>query len=371
LAKAKRVFQIAKDLGVKSKDILRKCEAEGIPNITNHMSTVSVGLEETVRQWFGETKEGHEATAVETAPEVAVTRQTAVAEPPTKAAKAKKKARPARPPEETPVEPPAEPADVSADGAVEAPASEAPTAPVEADERPTDVEPEVIDTETVQPPVDVPEQSTDEADQVPMAPDVDAGSDEDTRAAAAVADEGPAASVADVESVTPSEDGAETDKDSGEPEGERNVPRRPSDVAPAGPQLEEAKPAKLRGPRVVRIEQPDRIAKPTRRAGPPGGRGDDMGSGVAADAGRGAPRVGRGPGAGGSGDGPPRHSRTKRRGGAGAGDRGRQSGGGGRGSVDRRPAARSRSRPPSPSRTSPLRPASSPPTSSRSSSCRA
>ncbi len=52
LAKAKRVHEIAKTLGVKSKSIVTKCEAEGIPGITNHMSSVSAGLEATIREWF-------------------------------------------------------------------------------------------------------------------------------------------------------------------------------------------------------------------------------------------------------------------------------------------------------------------------------
>ncbi|NRA58252.1 MAG: translation initiation factor IF-2 N-terminal domain-containing protein, partial [Phycisphaerales bacterium] len=44
---AKRVFEIAKELGVASKAIVQKCRDEDIPEtvIKNHMSTVSVGLE--------------------------------------------------------------------------------------------------------------------------------------------------------------------------------------------------------------------------------------------------------------------------------------------------------------------------------------
>ena len=51
-----RVFELARELGVTSKDILAKCKAEGIPAITNHMSTISLGLAATVREWFGVTK---------------------------------------------------------------------------------------------------------------------------------------------------------------------------------------------------------------------------------------------------------------------------------------------------------------------------
>ena len=51
--KTLRVHQLAKTLGVSSKDIVAKCQGEDIPGITNHMSTVSLGLAETIRGWFG------------------------------------------------------------------------------------------------------------------------------------------------------------------------------------------------------------------------------------------------------------------------------------------------------------------------------
>jgi translation initiation factor IF-2 len=59
---SKRVFQLAKELEVTSKSILEKCRAEGL-EIKNHMSTVSVGLEATIREWFSEA--GGSSTAVE------------------------------------------------------------------------------------------------------------------------------------------------------------------------------------------------------------------------------------------------------------------------------------------------------------------
>ena len=49
-----RVFQLAKELGVSSKDIIAKCQAEDIQGITNHMSAVNIGLAATIREWFGE-----------------------------------------------------------------------------------------------------------------------------------------------------------------------------------------------------------------------------------------------------------------------------------------------------------------------------
>ncbi|MCH2134528.1 MAG: translation initiation factor IF-2 [Phycisphaerales bacterium] len=47
-----RVHQIAKELGVTSKDVIAKCADEGIAQVTNHMSTLSAGLAATIREWF-------------------------------------------------------------------------------------------------------------------------------------------------------------------------------------------------------------------------------------------------------------------------------------------------------------------------------
>ncbi|MBI9017774.1 MAG: translation initiation factor IF-2 [Phycisphaerae bacterium] len=48
---AKRVHQLAKELGVKSTAIVTKCNAEGL-DVKNHMATLSAGLEATIREWF-------------------------------------------------------------------------------------------------------------------------------------------------------------------------------------------------------------------------------------------------------------------------------------------------------------------------------
>ena len=58
---------MATELGVKSKAIIDKCKAEGLDNITNHMSTISAGLAATIREWFSE---GEHGTAVESAEKV-------------------------------------------------------------------------------------------------------------------------------------------------------------------------------------------------------------------------------------------------------------------------------------------------------------
>ena len=77
-----RVFHIAKKLGVGSKDIIEKCESEGIPDITGHMSAVSAGLEATIVEWFSE--DGSTSSAVETAEKVNVPKAKARAKKKTK-----------------------------------------------------------------------------------------------------------------------------------------------------------------------------------------------------------------------------------------------------------------------------------------------
>ena len=61
-----RVHLLAKELSVKSKSIVEKCQAEGL-DIKNHMSTISAGLAATIREWFSE---GEHATTVETSTRV-------------------------------------------------------------------------------------------------------------------------------------------------------------------------------------------------------------------------------------------------------------------------------------------------------------
>ena len=73
---AKRIFEIAKELGIESKAIVAKCQAEGIPEsvVKNHMSAISAGLEASIRDWFSgaQVEQGGTATAVETSAKVDV-----------------------------------------------------------------------------------------------------------------------------------------------------------------------------------------------------------------------------------------------------------------------------------------------------------
>ncbi len=57
---------MAKELGVKSPAIVKKCRDEGI-DVRNHMSTISAGLAATIREWFSE---GQNVTTVESSKKV-------------------------------------------------------------------------------------------------------------------------------------------------------------------------------------------------------------------------------------------------------------------------------------------------------------
>ena len=63
---ATRVYILAKELGVKSAAIVKKCQDEDL-DIKNHMSTISAGLAATIREWFSE---GENVTTIETAGKV-------------------------------------------------------------------------------------------------------------------------------------------------------------------------------------------------------------------------------------------------------------------------------------------------------------
>jgi len=57
---------LAKELGIKSTAIVKKCQSEGL-DVKNHMSVLSAGLAATIREWFSE---GDNITTVETAEKV-------------------------------------------------------------------------------------------------------------------------------------------------------------------------------------------------------------------------------------------------------------------------------------------------------------
>ncbi len=296
----KRVFQIAKDLGVNSKAIVEKCQAEAIPNIENHMSAVSAGLEATIREWFSSAVgEATPHTAVETAEPVKLD----AARTATKRARAKK---------------------AGGDGPHDTDAAEAATAVAEPEappaapvSRPKLVVPEqpvkivpptpnVIETETRSTQTETPAAPlVPTAPVTPVAPVAPAAKATQTVAPPAA----PAAPSSPIGPGSPpkSPPGAGHHGPPARPMPTKhtpapmNVPTRPTVVKPMGPKLTEVqKPAKLSGPKVVRVEQADVIEAPRPRRGPsddsiPTSRGPRGGSGVGGGGGGGEDDASRSP----------------------------------------------------------------------------
>ena len=220
---ATRIFELAQTLGVTSKVVLAKCRAEGL-EVKNHMSTVSAGLEATIREWFSEEAAAH--TAVETTEHVDLAKARAEA----------RKSRRRRKPKDEPVE------EAAGEGEASAAPGEAP-APVEGDvvAEATDV----VEAE-VAAPVEAVEEPAEQAE--PSEPPEGA--------------ESPAEAPAVAATVEPAE-----------PEPEEEEPKKPEVIVPAGPQVV-PKPAQLKGPRVIRVEKPDYVARPRRRPTPAAGGAD-------------------------------------------------------------------------------------------------
>ncbi len=63
---ATRIYILAKQLGVKSTAIVKKCQDEGL-DVKNHMAAISAGLAATIQEWFSE---GENVTTVETTDKV-------------------------------------------------------------------------------------------------------------------------------------------------------------------------------------------------------------------------------------------------------------------------------------------------------------
>jgi translation initiation factor IF-2 len=270
---ARRVFNIAKDLGITPKAIVEKCRAEGISEsvIKNHMSTVSAGLEATIREWFSSASA---ATAVETSERVDLEKvkakprrsrgkagsgeageeapagetSTAVAEPPPRRA-----ARAISAPTPEPEQPESEYAEPEAPPAPAAPRAAPPAPQPEPEPEPEELRPAAA--AAAEPVSRAPEAPVAEPPQPvarPMAP--------------AVPPPPPTAAP-------------------------MNVPARPKVVTPAGPRLQTQAPVKLAGPKVVRVEAPEAVPAPRPRRIAPGeggivtSRGPRGGTGVPTAAG--------------------------------------------------------------------------------------
>jgi translation initiation factor IF-2 len=189
---ATRVYILAKELGVKSSAIVKKCQDEGL-EVKNHMSVISVGLAATIREWFSE---GDNTTTVETSDKVDLTK-----------VRIKKKKKP----------------------------KQEPAAKEKAAEKAKETKPAAKQTKATA----VSEAS--QSEQVSTIREADAQS-----GTAVITEEPP----------TPDEKIIEVPKPEPEPEPE------PEPIVPAGPILEKPEPARLSGPRVVRVEAPEPLRRP-------------------------------------------------------------------------------------------------------------
>lgn len=246
---ARRVFEIAKELGIASKAVVTKCHAEGISHdmIKNHMSSVSAGLEETIKEWFSQ--DAPSTTAIETAEKVDL--EKVRVQP--KKARAKKKV------------------DVAADEPV---ASDTATAIAE----PPTVAKRIVPA-AAPAPEDLPPQEPEQ-----LAPEPAPAKEPETPTIAA-SQETPDSAPTVVEQAKPAPPAPDAPARTHSP-APMNVPSRPKVIKPAGPKLEIKAPVKLSGPKVVRVEAPDIVEAPRAKrynnGGPsiPSTRGPRSGSGV-------------------------------------------------------------------------------------------
>lgn len=231
MAKSTRVYLLAKELGVKSQAIVEKCQAEGLEDIKNHMAVISVGLAATIREWFSE---GEHTTAVEKAAPVDLKK--------VRVKRKKKKA-----PEPTEEEKAAAQSDTEPAAAASAEAPAEPTVespPIEIDQPPQPVAEPPQPAPTTEPPVEP------EPTEEPEKPEKHEELEEPKKAQEAQETE--------KLDVPDREESPAPQEPAPEPE--------PEVIKPAGPMLEKPKPAKLSGPKVVRVESIEDDVR--RRPGP-------------------------------------------------------------------------------------------------------
>ncbi|MCA9278444.1 MAG: translation initiation factor IF-2 [Phycisphaeraceae bacterium] len=240
-----RIFNLAKELGVSSKAIVAKCQAEGIPEsiVKNHMSTVSAGLEASIRQWFTAGPD-EESSTLEVAEKVDL-KKVSVRRPSKKAASGSD----------------------SDDDSDDADAKTA-TAVADAPPRPAPIlapRPTVVSIGAA-PAQPKPTQSTEEdagpVDQVIRPFEKIASADE------------LAANPNTSQPTTPTAPRPQPVKPA-----PVNVPRRPDTIKPVAIKHEAPKPVKLSGPKVVRVEAAEPVAPPRRRGPSDSPGGSDFGSG--------------------------------------------------------------------------------------------
>jgi len=218
-----RVYILAKELGVKSSAIVKKCQDEGL-DIKNHMSVISAGLAATIREWFSE---GANVTTIETSDKVDL-KKVRIKK------KAKAKPKPAKKEEEK--------------------TKKAKPVAKKIKRTKTTAETEVSKIEQKETP-----------------------DDGDVQSGAAVSTEEPPLTEEQIIEAPKPEPKPKTKpktktktktkpktKPKPEPKPEPEPEPEPEPIVPAGPILEKPEPARLSGPRVVRVEAPE----PVRRSKP-------------------------------------------------------------------------------------------------------
>lgn len=200
---ATRVYILAKELGVKSQAIVKKCQDEGLLDIKNHMAVISAGLAATIREWFSE---GENVTTIETAEKVDLQKVRITRRPKQKKPKPEEQeagqAEPAPEPEKT---------------------IEAPSVTIEVTQQAQEVTAVAI------------------AEEVKASP-----------APSVVIEEKPPAEQ-EIITVEPAK---------AEPAKLKPIKPEPEPIIPAGPIQVKPAPAKLTGPQVVRIEEPEPVYRP-------------------------------------------------------------------------------------------------------------
>ena len=288
---ATRVFELARELGVKSKEIIERCKSEGVPEIKNHMTTVSIGLAESIRTWFNEdTQASNASTAVAVMDDdEADGSEKSVAKPvvPTAqnitqriAKKAAKKATKKAVARKKAVRKPANPASTrrAATKGIHRPhpgeRKDADTAPptrrrskttVAKPTTPSTIKPIARRGDDYTEHNEATSEST-EKTHPGESPLADTAAVDSTTGVTNQPDQQSTELTTESDtSLSPTTEQPLETNDADSPRSIPNVPVRPDTITPAGPKLETQKPAKLSGPKVVRIEEADIIDKPRSR----------------------------------------------------------------------------------------------------------
>ncbi len=211
-----RVYILARELGVKSSAIVKKCQDEGL-NVQNHMATISAGLAATIREWF---TEGENVTTVETAEKVDL-EVVRVKRKPKHVGETQVAVEPELGEEEE---------------------EEAASAEIEIEE--------AVAEPVLQEPEELPQEQPVVAEA--MAPTVEVKTEPEQPPVVAPPEQPPVEVQVQAPVVKPPE-----------------KPKAPEIIVmPAGPMLDKPRPAKLSGPQIVRVEAPEPMDRPRSRFKP-------------------------------------------------------------------------------------------------------